>query len=319
MAAARAAGSRETQALSSARIFNFNRRMITSVTRRPVFRFAPSPNGELHLGHALSALVGFERAQACGGRFLLRIEDIDLRRTRPQFVEGILEDLAWLGIAWEEPVVFQSQRFAAYRAAAEQLERMGLLYPCFATRAEIEAAARADVRDPDGVPLYPGLYKGRDAGEMTRRRAAGEPFALRLDMQAAIDAAAATPAGRPLTFIELSETDEPRTVPARPGQWGDAVVVRKEVPASYHLAVVVDDARQGVTHVTRGQDLYAATDLHRLLQVLLGLPAPVYHHHRLITDDAGRKLAKSARDTSLRSLRAAGHAPSDIRRMVGLG
>jgi glutamyl-Q tRNA(Asp) synthetase len=292
--------------------------MTRSVTR-PVFRFAPSPNGELHLGHALSALIGYERAQACGGRFLLRIEDIDLARSRPQFVEGIREDLAWLGIAWEETVVLQSQRFAAYRAAADRLERMGLLYPCFATRTEIEAAAREDACDPDGAPLYPGLYKGRDPGETSQRRAAGEPFALRLDMQAAIDAAAAIPDGQPLTFVELSDTGEPHTVHARPARWGDAVIVRKDIPASYHLAVVVDDAWQGVTHVTRGQDLYAATDLHRLLQVLLGLPAPVYHHHRLIRDDAGRKLAKSARDTSLRSLRAAGHVPADIRRMVGLG
>ena len=149
---------------------------------QPVFRFAPSPNGELHLGHALSALVGYERARACGGRFLLRIEDIDTGRSRPQFVAGIFADLAWLGIAWEEPVVFQSQRLSAYRAAAGQLERMGLLYPCFATRAEIEAAVADGARDPDGAPLYPGLYKGRDASEVARRRAAGEAFALRIDM-----------------------------------------------------------------------------------------------------------------------------------------
>jgi glutamyl-Q tRNA(Asp) synthetase len=285
---------------------------------RPVFRFAPSPNGELHLGHALSALVGFERARAAGGRFLLRIEDIDLRRSRRQFVDGIYEDLAWLGIAWEEPVVFQSQRFSAYRAAAGRLEQMGLLYPCFATRAEIEAAAAREARDPDGVPLYPGIYKGRDLREMTRRRAAGEPFALRLDVQAAIAVAHHTLAGQQLTFTELSEVAQPHDVPACPERWGDAVIVRKDVPASYHLAVVVDDAWQGVTHVTRGQDLYAATDLHRLLQVLLGLPAPVYHHHRLITDEVGRKLAKSARDTSLRSLRASGRGPDDIRRLVGL-
>ena len=165
---------------------------------QPVFRFAPSPNGELHLGHALSALIGYERARACGGRFLLRIEDIDTGRSRPQFVAGILADLAWLGIVWEEPVVFQSQRLSAYRAAAERLERMGLLYPCFATRAEIEAAAAGGARDPDGAPLYPGLYKGRDASEIARRRAAGEAFALRIDMAAAIAAAAAKLGGAPL-------------------------------------------------------------------------------------------------------------------------
>ena len=284
----------------------------------PVFRFAPSPNGELHLGHALSALIGEEWARACGGRFLLRIEDIDEARSRPQFVAGIFADLAWLGIAWEEPVIFQSQRLSAYRVAAERLERMGLTYACFATRAEIEAAAARGARDPDGAPLYPGLYKGRDASETARRRAVGEAFALRIDMERAIAAAAARLGGAPLSFTELAEDGTARTIEARPERWGDAVIVRKDIPASYHLAVVVDDAWQGVTHVTRGRDLYPATDLHRLLQVLLDLPAPAYHHHRLITDATGRKLAKSARDTSLRSLRESGHRPADIRRMVGL-
>jgi glutamyl-Q tRNA(Asp) synthetase len=279
---------------------------------KPAFRFAPSPNGELHLGHALSAIIGYERARACGGRFLVRMEDIDQGRTRPRFVAGILTDLAWLGIAWEEPVVLQSQRLFAYRAASERLERMGLLYPCFATRAEIEAAAGPG-RDPDGAPLYPGLYKGRNPAEIARRRAAGEPYALRLDIAAAVAAAR-----MPLRFVELSEAGRPQTVEARPERWGDAVIVRKGAAASYHLAVVIDDAWQGVSHVTRGRDLYAATDLHRLLQVLLDLPAPVYHHHRLITDQAGRKLAKSASDTSLRSLRQSGVTPAGIRRLIGL-
>src|SRR5581483_3753052 len=283
----------------------------------PVFRFAPSPNGELHLGHALSALMGCERARASGGRFLLRIEDIDVVRSRPRFVSGIFTDLAWLGLDWEEPVVFQSQRLEAYRAAAARLEEMGLLYPCFASRADIEAAA-GPARDPDGAPLYPGLFRGRDAGEVARRRAAGEPFALRIDMQKARAAAANRLGGAPLEFTELAEDGTPQTVRAHPERWGDAVIVRKDVPASYHLAVVVDDAWQGVTHVTRGRDLYAATDLHRLLQMLLGLPEPLYHHHRLVTDAAGRKLAKSARDTSLRLLRERGASPADIRRMVGL-
>jgi glutamyl-Q tRNA(Asp) synthetase len=283
-----------------------------------VFRFAPSPNGEMHLGHALSALVGYERAKAGGGRFLVRIEDIDQGRSRPQFVAGIFADLAWLGISWEEPVVFQSQRMPAYRAAAQRLERMGLLYPCFATRAEIEAAASEGGVDPDGAPLYPGLYKGRDAAEIAERKARGEPFALRIDMAAATAAAAARLKGAGLAFVELGEDGAPTTVPAAPERWGDAVIVRKDVPTSYHLAVVVDDACQGVTHVTRGRDLYAATGLHRLLQVLLDLPAPLYHHHRLITDTSGRKLAKSARDTSLRSLREQGCTAADIRRMVGL-
>ena len=291
---------------------------ISPTMTQPVFRFAPSPNGELHLGHALSALIGYERARTCGGRFLLRMEDIDTGRSRPQFVAGIFANLAWLGIVWEEPVVFQSQRLSAYRAAAGQLERMGLLYPCFATRAEIDAAVADGARDPDGAPLYPGLYKGRDASEVARRRAAGEAFALRMDMGAAIAAATAKLQGAPLFFTELAEDGTSQTIEARPERWGDAVIVRKDAPASYHLAVVVDDAWQGVTHVTRGRDLYPTTDLHRLLQVLLDRPAPIYHHHRLITDDQGRKLAKSARDTSLKSLRESGCSPADIRRMVGL-
>jgi glutamyl-Q tRNA(Asp) synthetase len=291
------------------------------VSSRPVpsvFRFAPSPNGEMHLGHALSALIGYERAQMLGGRFLVRIEDIDTGRSRAQFVAGIFADLAWLGIAWEEPVVFQSQRMPAYGAAARRLEEMGLLYPCFATRAEIEAAAAGGPADPDGAPLYPGLFRGRDAREVARRKAAGEPFALRIDMGAAISVAAARLGGAPLVFTEHDEDGRPQEIAARPERWGDAVIVRKDVPASYHLAVVVDDAWQGVTHVTRGRDLYAATDLHRLLQLLLDLPAPIYQHHRLVTDAHGRKLAKSARDTSLRSLRESGATPADVRRMVGL-
>jgi len=285
---------------------------------RSVFRFAPSPNGEMHLGHALSALVGYEAARACGGRFLVRIEDIDAARSRPEHVTGIFTDLAWLGIAWEEPVVFQSQRMPAYRAAARRLEALGLAYPSFASRAEIEAAAADGARDPDGAPLYPEALKARDAAEAARRLAAGEPFALRIDMSRALAAAAHRLGGGALTFIAQGADGGERTVAARPERWGDAVIVRKDVATSYHLAVVVDDAWQGVTHVTRGEDLLAATDLHRLLQVLLALPAPVYRHHRLITDASGRKLAKSARDTSLRSLREAGATPADVRRMIGL-
>jgi glutamyl-Q tRNA(Asp) synthetase len=285
---------------------------------RPVFRFAPSPNGELHLGHALSALVGYQQAKAAGGRFLLRIEDIDAARTRPEFVTGIFEDLRWLGLDWEEPVLFQSTRVAAYRAAARQLEAMGLLYPCFATRAEIEAAALPEATDPDGAPLYPGLWKGRSERDIADARAAGRPYALRIDMPAALRAAAAILGSRRLAFTELDAEGTPTTVEAHPERWGDAVIVRKDVATSYHLAVVVDDAWQGVTRVTRGRDLYAATDLHRLLQVLLDLPEPAYHHHRLIIDGSGRKLAKSARDTSLRSLRAQGIGASEIRRLIGL-
>jgi glutamyl-Q tRNA(Asp) synthetase len=286
---------------------------------RPVLRFAPSPNGELHLGHALSALIGFERAEALGGRFLLRIEDIDAERTRADFIAGIFEDLRWLGLTWAEPVLRQSQRLAAYRAASARLEAMGVLYPCFATRAEIAEAAGGAERDPDGAPLYPGLFRHRSAAEIAARRAKGERFALRLDMGRALAAARLKLGGAPLSFIELDAGGLPRTIPAQPERWGDAILVRKDVPTSYHLAVVVDDAWQGVTHVTRGQDLFAATGLHRLLQLLLDLPGPLYQHHRLITDASGRKLAKSAAATSLGQLRRQGLTPADVRRLIGLG
>ena len=285
---------------------------------RPVFRFAPSPNGELHLGHALSALLGFARAQAAGGRFLLRIEDIDVGRTRPEFVAGIFEDLRWLGLTWAEPVLLQSQRLPAYRAAARRLETMGLLYPCFASRAEIAAASSPASCDPDGVPLYPGLFRQAPAADIARRKADGEPFALRLDMARAVAAAKTKLGGAALTFTELGEDGLAHTIAARPERWGDAIIARKEIATSYHLAVVIDDAWQGVTHVTRGRDLFAATDLQRLLQLLLDLPVPVYQHHRLITDAGGRKLAKSAGDTSLRQLRRQGLTATDVRRLVGL-
>lgn len=286
----------------------------------PVFRFAPSPNGALHLGHALSALTGFEMARRHGGRFLVRIEDIDATRTREDLVQAILDDLAWLGLTWEEPVLRQSAHLEDYRAAAAKLEAMGLLYPCFATRSEIAAAdaARPGQRDPDGAPLYPGLHKELSTDEVEKRKAAGEPFALRIDMDRALARAKEKLEGRPLAFTELDAAGAPRLIEANPERWGDAVILRKEIPASYHLAVVVDDARQGVTHVTRGADLLASTDLHRLLQVLLDLPEPRYHHHRLVTDAEGRKLAKSAGDTSLAELRARGISPAEVRALVGL-
>ena len=281
----------------------------------PVLRFAPSPNGPLHLGHALSALTGFEMARRLGGRFLLRIEDIDVARSREEHVAGILEDLAWLGIAWEEPVLQQSQRFAVYAQAAQLLEAQGLLYPCFATRSEIAAGGALD---PEGAPLYPGLHKRLSQAKVEARIAAGERYALRLHADRAIEEAQRRLGGRPLTFTELDEGGAPQVIEAHPERWGDAVILRKDVPASYHLAVVVDDAVQAITHVVRGRDLYAATDLQRLLQVVLGLPEPVYHHHRLVTDAQGRKLSKSARDTALASLRAAGVPPVDIRRQLSL-
>lgn len=277
--------------------------------RRPTFRFAPSPNGELHLGHALSALVGWQWAERMGGHFLVRIEDIDTGRSREHFVEQIFDDLMWLGITWEQPVLRQSERFGIYKEAAERLKGMGLLYPCFATRKEI-AAAHAEGpttgTDPDGAPLYPGLHKGLSEAELTAHRTSGHPFALRLDMEKAVREASRKLNGAPLTYTAIDPSMTERCVLANPERWGDAIIVRKDVPASYHLAVVVDDAFQAVTHVTRGADLEAATDLHRLLQALLDLPAPVYHHHDLLLDGTGQKFSKSKAAPSLRSLREQG-------------
>lgn len=278
-----------------------------------VLRFAPSPNGELHLGHALCALTGYRMARRLGGRFLVRIEDIDTGRSRADLVEAIFRDLGWLGLSWEEPVLRQSMQFPVYQQTARRLDELGLLYPCFATRAEIDAAVRAvpAALDPDGAPLYPGLCRGLPESEVSRRRAR-EPFALRLDMPRAVEVARAKLSGRPLTFVELDAGGGQALHEARPERWGDVVIVRKDTPTSYHLSVVVDDARQGITHVTRGRDLFAATDLHRLLQVLLDLPEPLYHHHRLITDASGRKLSKSAADVSLTALRAQGWTRADV-------
>jgi glutamyl-Q tRNA(Asp) synthetase len=285
-----------------------------------VLRFAPSPNGELHLGHAYSALFTQAMAQRLGGRFLLRIENTDLTRYRPEFEAGILEDLAWLGIAWEEPVRRQSDHLGDYAATLDELRALGLLYPCFASRKEIaEAADRAEPplgRDPDGSPLYPGLYRDADPAEVAQRIAAGESYAVRLDMKKAL-ALALRRNGGPLSFESFDEDGKRSRVEVYPARWGDVVLSGKDRPATYHLAVVTDDALQGVTHVTRGMDLYAATDVHRLLQVLLGLPAPLYCHHRLIVDPAGRKLAKSHRDKSLRALRAEGMTAADLKRQLG--
>jgi glutamyl-Q tRNA(Asp) synthetase len=289
----------------------------------PIFRFAPSPNGYLHLGHAFSAALNFAMARRGGGRFLLRIEDIDRMRCRPVYETAILEDLAWLGLAWEEPVRRQSEHFDDYAAALARLEAMGLVYPSFESRAEIArlVAAREAVgpwrRDPDGVPLYPGDAKAMPGAERRRLIDSGRPYALRLDMAAAI-AAAARGGGPPLTFQETGPGPQTGTIVADPGAWGDVVLARKDAPASYHLCVVVDDALQGVTHVVRGLDLYAATGLHRLLQHLLGLPEPTYHHHRLILDADGRKLSKSDASTGLRELRATGATPADILQRIGL-
>jgi glutamyl-Q tRNA(Asp) synthetase len=289
------------------------------MTSTPVFRFAPSPNGELHLGHAYSALFTAETARRMDGRFLLRIEDIDVGRCREEFVTQIYDDLAWLGLSWETPVLRQSQEFDTYRNALQWLEKLGVLYPCFATRSEIAEAAKGNpgAVDPDGAPLYPGLHKRLSEAEVKSRREQGEAFALRLDMERALRAVRGMLGDEPLTFVELDEGGRPNRIEARPERWGDAVIMRKDVPASYHLAVVIDDARQGVTHVTRGMDLFEATGMHRVLQMLLGLPEPVYRHHKLVLDEASRKLSKSAGDTSLRSLRLGGAAPDDIRVQLG--
>ena len=282
------------------------------------FRFAPSPNGFLHLGHAYSALLNHDEARARAGRFLLRIEDIDATRCRPEFETAIFADLAWLGLAWEEPVRRQSERFAAYRAAIDLLDAQGLVYASFESRAEIARMVREREargvwpRDPDGVPLFPGSARTLSAHERARRMRAGEPFALRLDMAAAVARAG------PLTWRERDAEGRVATVAADPAAWGDVVLARKETPTSYHVSVVVDDAAQGITDVVRGRDLLAATAVHRLLQALLGLPQPVYRHHSLILDADGRKLSKSTQATGLRELRTGGASPADIRRMVGL-
>ena len=285
-----------------------------------VFRFAPSPNGYLHLGHAYSALLNDEMARDAGGRLLLRVEDIDAARCSPEFETAICEDLTWLGVSWQQPVRRQSEHFDDYEAALARLEAQELVYPSFESRSEINAlvAERDRIarwpRDPDGVPLYPGRARKLPRAERERRRSAGEPFALRLAMDAAVARVGV------LTWTETGMGPQGQTgvVTAAPQMWGDIVLARKEMPTSYHLAVAVDDALQGASDVVRGQDLFWSTSIHRLLQALLGLPEPTYHHHRLILDGDGRKLSKSTQATSLRELRAAGTTAMDIRRKVCL-
>jgi glutamyl-Q tRNA(Asp) synthetase len=286
-----------------------------------VLRFAPSPNGYLHLGHAYSALLNHDMARDLGGRLLLRIEDIDAERCRPEYEQAIYEDLRWLGLSWQEPVRRQSEHLDDYAAALAQLEAQGLLYPSFESRREL-AALVADLdrqggwpRDPDGVPIYPGRARKLAPAERERRRNAAEPYALRIAMDRAVARAGV------LTWTETGAGPHGQTgvVTASPQMWGDVVLARKEQPTSYHLSAVLDDALQGVTDVVRGQDLFWSTSVHRLLQALLGLPEPNYHHHKLILDDDGRKLSKSTQATGLRELRAAGSTALDIRRILGLG
>lgn len=274
-----------------------------------VTRFAPSPTGFLHLGHVHSALCGWHRAREAGGRFLLRIEDIDSTRCRPEFSAAIEEDLRWLGIDWDGPVRVQSRHFADYRDSLDRLSGMGLLYPCFCTRAEIArevAASGGAPQGPDG-PLYPGTCRRLSAGERAARVARGDPYALRLDMAAAVARVGA---------LDFEEEGRGR-LRCDPARFGDVVLARKEVPVSYHLCVTHDDARDGVTVVTRGEDLLPATDLHRLIQALMGWPEPAYRHHALLLDAAGRRLAKRDGALAVRALREAGRSSAEVRSMAG--
>lgn len=275
-----------------------------------VTRFAPSPTGFLHLGHAHSALAGWHAARRAGGCFLLRIEDIDPTRCRPDYAAAILEDLAWLGLDWDGPVRVQSRHMADYRGTLDALAGRGLLFPCFCTRGEIarEIAASASApQGPDG-PLYPGTCLRLSAEERAARLARGEPHALRLRISLALACLEG-----PLCFEEVGR-GRLRCDPAR---FGDVVLARKEMPASYHLCVTHDDARDGVTLVTRGEDLLPATDLHRLIQALMGWPAPRYAHHPLLRDAAGHRLAKRDGARALRDLRAEGLSPAEVRAMAG--
>lgn len=261
-----------------------------------VTRFAPSPTGRLHLGHAYSALRAHDHARARGGAFLLRIEDIDPGRARPEHVGGIIEDLTWLGLAWDDAIVYQSERLPLYRAALERLRDRGLAYPCFCTRSAIAAEVAASAAAPHGPdgPHYPGTCRALPGDERARRMAR-EPHAWRLDM------AKASALAGPLDWL-----DEGEAIAAAPATFGDVVLARKDAPVSYHLAVTVDDAAQGVTDVVRGRDLFPATHVHRLLQAVLGLPTPVYHHHALLMGADGNRLAKRSGAPAIGDLRAAG-------------
>jgi glutamyl-Q tRNA(Asp) synthetase len=274
-----------------------------------VTRFAPSPTGHLHLGHVRSAWEGWRAAREAGGRFLLRIEDIDRTRCRPEYGTAILDDLAWLGLAWDGEVRRQSEHFDDYRAALAELDGDGMLYPCFCTRREIQAEIARAGGAPQGEagPAYPGTCKRLSPSERGAKIAAGADYALRLDVGKAIARTG------PLKWSE----DE-RAVPATPEVLGDVVLARKDAPVSYHLAVTVDDALQGVTLVTRGIDLFAATHIHCLLQALLGLTAPIYRHHPLLMDAADRRLAKRDKALTIREMREAGMRPDEIIRQARL-
>jgi glutamyl-Q tRNA(Asp) synthetase len=287
----------------------------------PVFRFAPSPNGVLHLGHALSALLNAECAKATGGRLLLRMEDIDIGRCTPAFEHSIIDDLKWLGhglgFEWEKPVRRQSEHIDGYRAALDRLTALDLIYPAFLSRGQIKAQAKRASsngepwpQDPDGAPHYPTFERDLDPAEAKLRIANGDRHSLRLNMDKAMSLLKT-----PLTW---TEGDDKAIITANPAAWGDVILWRWDAPSSYHLSVVVDDALQGVSHVVRGRDLYHATSVHRLLQSLLGLPAPHYTHHRLILGADGRKLSKSESAAGLAHLRATGTSPLGLRTLLGL-
>lgn len=267
-----------------------------------VTRFAPSPTGHLHLGHAYSALIAWRAARAAGGKFLLRIEDIDRVRCKPEFTEAILEDLAWLGIDWDGAVRKQSEHFADYEAALDKLDVLGVIYPCFCSRGDI-ARAGAAPQGEEGPTVYPGTCRNLPVEARLRRIAAGESFGLRLDVARALAHRA------PLEW----EEDGCGIVPVDRERLDDVVLARKDIPTSYHLAVTVDDALQGVTLVTRGADLFMATHVHRVLQALLDLPTPLYRHHRLLTDASGKRFAKRDKSLTLRALRESGKTPEQVR------
>ncbi len=272
-----------------------------------VTRFAPSPTGHLHLGHAHAALYAWHTAIAKGGRFLLRIEDIDRQRCRSHFEQDLLEDLEWLGLSWEKPVRRQSEHFADYRAALAHLQALSVTYPCFCSRRDIALAAGAPHEDDATGPVYPGHCRELPVAQATARQASGSPYAIRLNTN---KASAMT---GPLTWIDHSAGPQI----ARPERLGDVVLDRRDTPSSYHLSVTLDDALQGITLVTRGTDLFLSTHIHRLLQALLGLPTPDYDHHGLLTGDDGKRLSKRLGAPTLRALRASGHTPEHVRALAG--
>ncbi len=286
-------------------------------TMQQIFRFAPSPNGALHLGHAFAAWQNMDAAARAGGTLLLRLEDIDTTRCTNALEAQMLEDLHWIGMRWRDPVRRQSDHFDDYLKALDQLRQLDLVYPAFLTRGEIrdavrkkEASQQTWPRDPDGTPLYPGVERNLSTGAQQDLINTGRAFAWRLNTGKAI-----AHVGGALSWQETGQGPQGQsgTIAADPAAWGDVVIARKDIPTSYHLSVVVDDGIQGVSDVIRGHDLFAATSIHRLLQVILGLQAPLYCHHLLIGDSTGRKLSKSDRDTSIRSLRNAGLTPDDVR------